>query len=73
MNGCYESKLSQIAGSMPPSDLIKSAATVKGFRPLAKWGDLIGLIVTAAYLLQFLLPMNWFSLGRIMFIVRFGF
>jgi len=68
----YESLLNRTALAPPPEDLLLSAArVVPGRMPGVK--NIIGLIVTVAYLLQFLLPMNWFSLGRFMFMVRLGF
>ena len=37
------------------------------------WENLIGWVITAAYLLQFLIPAHWWSFGKSLISLRFGF
>ena len=69
----YVSRIEAVSTADPPENLIRSAAAPTGMGGRFKWEDLLGLLVTAAYLSQLLLPSNWFSFSRFLFVFRFGF
>ena len=69
----YESRMEAITDSDPPDGLIQSVpAPSKKVRRFG-WEDLLGLLITAGYLVQLLIPANWFSFNRLLFVFRLGF
>ena len=74
MRRYYASKLDETPASAPPETSIKSmAASSAGFHPVPKWETAFGLLVTICYLIHFLNPYNWFSLGRFFLALTNGF
>ena len=69
----YESKLRQVKPIEPESTFLESESTT--FQNQKRFGseDIFGFLVTAGYLIQFLIPEQWFSFGRFLLIFRFGF
>lgn len=69
----YESKLKKISSIEPDFTALKSEP--KTFQGHKKFGveDIFGFLVTAGYLVQFLIPEQWFSFGRFLLIYRFSF
>lgn len=69
----YEAKLKEAPDLPPPVERIKSIADSAVRRPASKWETLFGLMVTLGYLLYFINPYNWFSLGRFVLAFTNGF
>lgn len=69
----YECRIEAAASAEPPENLIQATAAPTGIFGRVTWEDLLGLLITAAYLSQLLLPINWFSFNRFLFVLRFGF
>lgn len=69
MKAYYASKLDGISDATPAFDLPEMAEKTGA----VGWEDVLGALVTAGYLIQMLLPGNWFSFGRFFFIFNFGF
>lgn len=73
MRQYYESRIDAVNTADPPDDLIQSAAAPTEIYRRFRWEDLFGLLITAGYLSQLLIPINWFSFSRLLFVFRFGF
>lgn len=69
----YESRMETITDSDPPDGLMQSVAAPPTIIGRLSWEDLLGLLITAGYLSQLLLPIHWFSFNRFLFALRFGF
>ena len=69
----YESRIEAVATEDLPDKLIQSSAAPTSRFGRLGWEDLLGLLITAVYLSQLLLPGNWFSFNRFFFVFRFGF
>ena len=69
----YETRVTSIPEVDPPDNLIRSAAAPAEKRRRFRGEDLLGLLITIGYLSQLLLPTNWFSFNRLLFVFRLGF
>ena len=69
----YESRIEALPDADPPEKLIQSTAAPSGICGRFTWEDILGLLITAGYLAQLLIPANWFSFNRLLFVFRFGF
>jgi hypothetical protein len=69
----YECRIEDIAPADPPENLIQSTAAPSRICGRFTWEDILGLLITAGYLSHLLLPANWFSFNRFLFVFRFGF
>jgi len=69
----YESEISNMPDIEPLPGLFKQGSIPSGYRKTIGWEDLAGALVTLGYLIQLLIPANWFSFGRFLFMFRFGF
>jgi hypothetical protein len=69
----YESQLKDISPIEPDFAALESEATTFQGHKRLRGEDIFGLLVTAGYLVQFLIPENWFSFGRFLLTYRFGF
>jgi hypothetical protein len=69
----YESEISNMHDLEPSPGLLKQRLAPAGHLKKIGWEDLVGVLVTLGYLTQLLIPSNWFSFGRFLFMFRFGF
>jgi hypothetical protein len=69
----YEAEIDKMPEVGPSTWLEKQIHAVSGHSRRLGWEDLLGAVVTLGYLTQLLIPANWFSFGRFLFIFRFGF
>jgi hypothetical protein len=69
----YESEISKMPDLVLSPVLLKQGIIHSTHPKKIGWEDLIGALVTLGYLTQLLIPANWFSLGRFLFMFRFGF
>jgi len=69
----YEDRLKSLQTIDPPFVRQQSQVQPKSKRPVVQWEDIIGTIVTAAYIFQFFIPTTWFSWGRFLSIFKLGF
>jgi hypothetical protein len=73
MRTYYQNKLDQIETIQPKFKLTESPGKHFRFVFPQRWEDIFGIGVTVCYLLQFLLPGNWFSIGRCLSVFKIGF
>jgi hypothetical protein len=69
----YEAEISNIPDIEPMPGLFKQEAVPSRHQKKIGWEDLVGALVTLGYLTPLLIPANWFSFGRFLFMFRFGF
>ena len=69
----YESKLNKISSIEPDLTDMDSRSTTFLVHKRISSEDIFGFLVTAGYLIQFLIPEQWFSFGRFLLIFRFAF
>jgi hypothetical protein len=69
----YESEIKKIK-VIDPSSTILEIKQIEIQRPMKIcWGDVFGYIVTAGYLIPFLIPEHWFSFVNFGFSFHVGF
>lgn len=73
MRRYYETRLLETPSPTFPLGRVKSIADAVIRRPIAKWETVFGFIITICYLIHFLNPYNWFSLGRFFLVLMNGF
>jgi hypothetical protein len=73
MKRYYADKLREISDAPRPETRPTRADTRKNGPFSVSWEDALGFAVTASYLMQFLMPERWFSLGRFLSVFRIGF
>ena len=73
MKAYYKNKLDQIEKIQPRFKLKKHAWSRPRFAHLQRWEDILGIGITACYLIQLLLPGNWFFIGRCFSVFKIGF
>ena len=73
MKAYYQNKLDQIEEIQPKFKLTEIPVGRFRFALPQQWEDLLGIGITVCYLLQLLLPGNWFSLGRCFSVFKIGF
>ncbi len=73
MRRYYEDQIESLHTLDPPRVPPQSHVQFSLKRWVVQWDDILGIIVTAAYILQFLIPTNWFSWGRCLSIFTLGF
>jgi hypothetical protein len=69
----YESKVKKIGSIEPDLNVLESEPTSFQDHKRFRIEDIFGFLVTAGYLIQFLIPEQWFSFGRFLLIYRFVF
>ena len=69
----YQNKLNHIEEIQPNFKFTESPATRFRFVLSQRWEDIFGIGITVCYLLQLLLPGNWFSIGRCFSVFKIGF
>jgi hypothetical protein len=69
----FETVVDKMPELEPSQRLFKQGFIPSRHQKQIGWEDLVGALVTLGYLTQLLIPTNWFSLGRFLFMFRFGF
>ncbi|MBN2030520.1 hypothetical protein JW824_09770 [bacterium] len=69
----YKDQIESLQTLDPPLVGQRSHAQIPSKKRVVQWDDILGIIVTAAYILQFLIPTTWFSWGRCLSIFTLGF
>lgn len=69
----YESKINKISSLEPDLTVLESESMTFQDHKRIRGEDIFGFLVTAGYLVQFLIPEHWFSFGRFLLLYRFGF
>ena len=73
MKAYFQNRLDQIEKIDPKFRLTESPSNRFRFALSQQWEDILGLGITVYYLVQLLLPGNWFLIGRCFSIFKIGF
>ncbi len=73
MKAYYQNRLDQMEEIQPEFKLTENPSSRFRFALPQRWEDIFGIGVTVCYLLQLLVPGNWFSIGICFSVFKIGF